>query len=111
MIIFNSYKSHISLLFLNYYIKKNIIPVQLPPHTTHLLQPLDVGVFSPLQLRYSQLVDDALVKSDGLAVINKRRFYALFQQAYKLTMKSSTIISAWQKTGIVLMQPSIVLRQ
>ena len=29
----------------------------LPPHSTHLLQPLDVGLFGPLQHAYPEEID------------------------------------------------------
>ena len=40
--------SHINYKFLRYYEQNDIIVFCLPPHSTHLLQPLDVGLFSPL---------------------------------------------------------------
>jgi hypothetical protein len=45
MLIFDSYSSHLSQEFLDFWWQYQIRPFLLPPHTTHLLQRLDVGVF------------------------------------------------------------------
>lgn len=39
---------------------KNILPFRLPPHTTHLLQPLDVVCFQPLKHYHVEAVDNAV---------------------------------------------------
>jgi hypothetical protein len=48
MILFDGHSSHITTEVIKFYIAKKILLICLPPHTTHMLQPLDVGVFSPL---------------------------------------------------------------
>ena len=40
---------HYNLCFCEYALDNKIILVSYPGHPTHLLQPLDVGLFSPLQ--------------------------------------------------------------
>jgi hypothetical protein len=45
MLIFDGHGSHITQDFIDYRWKHHIRPFQFPPHSTHLLQPLDVGVF------------------------------------------------------------------
>ena len=49
MLIFDDYRSHVSEPFLVYCWQYKIVPFQLPPHSTHLLQPLDIGNFQPLK--------------------------------------------------------------
>jgi hypothetical protein len=36
----------------------------LPPHTTHQTQPLNIGVFGPLQHRWQERCDDVLETTD-----------------------------------------------
>jgi hypothetical protein len=45
MLIFDGHGSHLSDEFLLFAWEKKILPFLFPAHTTHLLQPLDVGVF------------------------------------------------------------------
>ena len=54
MLIVDGHGSHISIEFIEFCLTVNIIAYCLPPHSTHLLQPLDVGLFSPLQKAYGK---------------------------------------------------------
>jgi DDE superfamily endonuclease len=49
ILIFDSYRSHLSNDFLDYCWEHCIQPYKLPAHTTHLLQPLNVAVFQALK--------------------------------------------------------------
>jgi len=52
VLIINGFEIHIHIEFVEYCISHRIITYCLPSQTTHLLQPLDVGLFSPLQKAY-----------------------------------------------------------
>jgi hypothetical protein len=54
MLIFDSYASHITLKANTFCEEKKIVLLCLPSHSTHLLQPLDVGVFSPFATAYKR---------------------------------------------------------
>jgi hypothetical protein len=45
-----------------------VIILQLPGHTTHRLQPLDVSIFGPLETYYNQAVEKWMREHPGLAV-------------------------------------------
>ena len=60
LLIFDGYGSHTTKEFLEYCEFNNIIPLALPSHTTHLLQPLDVCVFQPLKHWHSEAVMEAV---------------------------------------------------
>ena len=49
LLLFDGLKSHVTLELLESTEKNNIILYCLPPHSLHLLQPLDVSVFGPLK--------------------------------------------------------------
>jgi hypothetical protein len=60
----------------------NIIYIYMPAHSSHLLQPLDVGCFSPLKRAYGGLIK---AKSWlGFHHINKHDFL----QAYPIARQS-----------------------
>ena len=52
LLIVDGHSSHVNLKFLDYADRNRIIILILPPHSTHHLQPLDVGLFSPLARAY-----------------------------------------------------------
>lgn len=57
LLLLDGHTSHFNWEFFGYCLDHKIIPFCLPAHSTHLLQPLDVGLFSPLQRRYSNGLD------------------------------------------------------
>ena len=70
-----------------------------PPHSTHLTQPLDVGVFQPMKHYHAEAVDNAIRLGD--VDFNRLDFLAAFNQFRTKAFKSSTIKPAWEKTGLI----------
>ena len=50
LVLFDGHKSHVNLALQEWGRANNVIFFILPPHTSHLLQPLDVGCFAPLKV-------------------------------------------------------------
>jgi hypothetical protein len=68
--------------FINYVDRNGILLTFLPPHSTHRLQPLDVGFFGPLAQYYIQEIDHFMLEIQDLVNIIKRHFWNFFIQAY-----------------------------
>jgi hypothetical protein len=66
LLIVDGYKSHNLHEFHKYCEEEKIIVLCIPPHSSHLLQPLNVGCFSPLKQAYSDEISSrwALGHSD-----------------------------------------------
>jgi len=94
---------HIHIEFVEYCISHRIIAYCLPSHTTHLLQPLDVGLFSPLQKAYGQEVDR--LTRFGNVAINKGNFLPLLVKARAQTYTKSNILGAWHSSGLIPPNP------
>ncbi|KAF1924196.1 CENP-B protein, partial [Didymella exigua CBS 183.55] len=61
LLILDGHESHHSLEFQELCKENNIYTLCMPPHSSHLLQPLDVGCFSPLKRAYSREIE-ALIR-------------------------------------------------
>lgn len=105
--ILNGHTSHVTWEIFDHCLLNNIIPLYLPAHSTNLLQPLDVGIFGPLQRNHPSLLDDFL--DDGGPGIHKGTFYPLLVKARELTYTSKNILSAFEATGISPHNPRRVL--
>jgi hypothetical protein len=57
LLILDNHRSHATVSFIDYAYENNIVLPYLPPHSTHRLQPLDVAIFGPLAIYYSQEVN------------------------------------------------------
>jgi len=93
LLILDGCEIHIHIEFIEYCLDYRIAYYCLPPHSTHLLQPLDVGLFSPLQKYYGKEVD-MLVRYGSVAV-NKGNFLPLLVKARTQTYTKENVMSAW----------------
>ena len=53
LLLVDGHSSHVNMQFIDRCDSLRILLLILPPHTTHRLQPLDVGLFSPLSTYYT----------------------------------------------------------
>jgi hypothetical protein len=109
LLILDGHGSHLTMKFIDYCDANKILLMTYPPHSTHSLQPLDVGIFSPLSTAYSKNLEDFLHKSMGLSHITKRDFFRLFWPAWEQALSSKNILSSWKAVGISPLDPEIVL--
>lgn len=107
LLILDGHGSHHTIEFIEFCQKHDIIPFSMPPHLTHLLQPLDVAVFQPLKHYHAKELD--YMVRDGLTNITKLEFLAMIQQIRKQAFKRTTIHSAFKKTGIWPLNPQLIL--
>ena len=101
--------SHINMPFLNWCNENKILVAVYPPHSTHRLQPLDVSVFSPLGVYYSQELDKFLHDCQGLCSVTKRDFLRLFWPAWIKALTAKNSLSGWKKTGLYPFNPLEIL--
>ena len=100
LLIVDGHSSHVNIRFLNYCDAHRILVLILPPHSTHRLQPLDVGLFQPLATAYSKHLNNITSKSLGMVSMSKRMFWRIFKAAWKDSFTPKNIMSAFEKPGI-----------
>ena len=89
--------------------KHHILLFFLPLHTSHLLQPLDVGVFNIYKHHHSEAVEAATIS--GCQKFTKDEFLASLTSIRTKTFKPSTIHLGWRLTGLWPYDPDIVIDQ
>jgi hypothetical protein len=94
--------------FLAYAIRKRILVMVSPSHSTHTLQPRNVGMFGPLSLAYSSELARFQQQSQGLLQVKKPDSYGFFKTAYASAFTRKNIKSAFKATGIWPMDHSVV---
>ena len=108
LLILDGHSSHHTIEFIEFCESHKIILFAMPPHLTHLLQPLDVVVFQPLKHYHAKALD--LIVRDGVVNITKLEFLGCIQGIRKQAFKKTTILSAFKKTGISPWDPQLVLK-
>jgi len=99
LLILDSHVSHINYKFLTFCEANNIVVFCLAPHSTHLLQPLDVGLCAPLQLAYRKAIEDYFLTTT--IGINRDIFFPLYIEAHQQAYTVRNITAAFKKCGIV----------
>lgn len=111
LLILDGHSSHINWAFVMLADSLRILIAVLPPHTTHRLQPLDVGLFSPLAQAYTKRLDAYTHGGLGWVSMTKRMFWPIFKAAWEASFTTKNIIKAFEKTGIWPLQPLKTIQQ
>jgi hypothetical protein len=98
LLILDGHGSHITLDFIEYAMDHKILILQLPPHTSHYLQPLDVGIFTGMKRQYrvkiQQRADLARVK------VSKDQFLRTYSELRPQFFTSEKTYQAFELSGI-----------
>jgi hypothetical protein len=97
--------------FIEYCDQNKILLAVYPPHSTHTLQALDVSMFKPLSTAYSNEVSAFMERSQGLTSMSKRDFFPLFYCAWQASFKETTILKAFEATGVSPFNPEVILKR
>jgi hypothetical protein len=79
----------------------------MPPHSSHLLQLLDIGCFSPLKRAYSREIEDLF--RHHINHITKLEFLPASKAAFQRSFTSANICSPFRGAGLMPLQPDVVL--
>jgi hypothetical protein len=107
LLILDGHGSHLTPQFDQICAENNVIPLCMPPHSSHLLQPLDVGCFAILKRAYGRFVSDLARWSYN--TIDKFDFLNDYPQARTEAFQPHIIQSAFAATGLVPIDPERVL--
>ena len=99
LLIIDGHGIHTTTDFMYSCFQNNIYLLFLPAHTSHILQPLDLAVFSVLkrayrkQLGYIQYLNDSII-------IGKRNFLKFYQRARLKDLSGQNIRAGWKTAGL-----------
>ena len=79
--------------------EEGVVIMCLPPHTTHVSQPLDVSFFKPLKTYWLEACHRFMQDNPG-RVVTKYQFSSLFATAWYKAIRPETFISGFRKVGV-----------
>jgi hypothetical protein len=79
----------------------------MPLHAFYILQLLNVGCFAPLKQAYKNKIRG--LADSHINYVNKKAFLATFLEVYNRAILKSNILSSFRATGLVLLDPEVVL--
>ena len=108
VLISDGFSTHESLEVKTFCYENNIILCRLPCHTSHKLQPCDVGVFGPLKTAYREQIERLFRR--GANTVGKQHFTWLYNRARQIAITPHNIRSGWSKAGLFPFSAERVLR-
>jgi hypothetical protein len=100
LLIIDSYKSYNLYKFYKYCKEEKIIVLCMPSYSSYLLQPLNVGCFSPLKRAYSDKISSLAQYSTKK--IKKEAFLPAFKAAFKKAITKENIYAGFRGARLVL---------
>jgi hypothetical protein len=76
-----------------------VILFTLPPHTTHLTQPLDKSAFSSLKVCWKHVCHDFIAQNPG-RVVSRYDFCSLLSTAWSTAMTIKNVVAGFRVTGV-----------
>ena len=107
LLILDGHESHNSVEFHQLCKEKKIITLCMPPHSSHLLQPLDVGCFAPLKKAYGRQVE--ILMRNKISHITKTEFLPCFKAAFDDAITKDNILGGFRGAGLVPFDPEAVI--
>ena len=104
LLIVDGHSSHIHPKVVDYTLDHNIHMLFLPSHSTHIMQPLDVGLFVPLQHAYQQELMDWVYEYPTQR-LRRAEFWPLLVAARQKVYTRRNICSAWEASGCYPVNP------
>ncbi|CEJ62624.1 hypothetical protein PMG11_11119 [Penicillium brasilianum] len=111
LLILDGHGSHLTPQFDRICTENDIIPLCMPAHSSHLLQPLDVGCFAVVKRAYGRFVSDLARR--GYNHIDKHDFLMDYQHARLEAFQSTnpTIKNSFAASGLVPLDAERVLNK
>lgn len=70
----------------------------MPPYISHLLQPLDIGVFRPLKRSYGKLIEGIIAAGNNY--INKEDFLYIYPSARVIVFIKKNMCNGFTAAGL-----------
>ena len=99
LLLLDNHESRTSVEAIIYSRENGITLLSFPPHTTHRLQPLDVGIYGPFKNKLSIAFNDWLLSNPG-KVITIKHIPMLSCFAFMSSFTPQNITSSFRSTGI-----------
>jgi hypothetical protein len=99
LLILDGHGCHLTPKFDEICEKNDNIPICMPAHSSHLLQPLDVGCFAVLKRSYGRMVETKM--RNGINHIDKLDFLEAYPSARIEAFQSDTIKNSFGAAGLV----------
>lgn len=107
LLLLDGHSSHYEPESIRYAATQGVVVLCLPPHTTHVSQPLDVSFFKPLKTYWSEVCHRYMQDNPG-RVVTKYQFSSLFSTAWYKAARPANIVAGFRKVGVYPYDPMAI---
>ena len=107
VLLIDSVSSHIDMDVFQLAIENGIEMYRIIPNATHLMQPLDKGVFGPLKTMWSNVTREHYRNTPGVK-IDRTNFAQKLKDAYMQFYKPLTIVNSFKASGIYPVDSKVI---
>ena len=105
----DGHSSHMTANFIAFCMQTSIDLLILPPHCSHVLQPLDLSLFAPLKRALAEETD-AICRLDS-GRISRVEWIEMYIRAREKSFTSLNILSGWKGARLMPLSPISVLEK
>lgn len=106
LLLLDNHQSHIDIFVVEKAKSNSIIMLSFPPHCTHRLQPLDVGVNAPFK-NYCAKAQDNWLRNNPGKTMSIYEIPEIVRYALPLAVTPVNVMSAFRKAGIWPYDPNV----
>lgn len=99
LLLLDNHQSHLDIEVLELAKENNVVMLSYPPHCSHRLQPLDVGVYGPFKT-YLATCQDAWMRNNPGKVMSIYDLPSIVKQALPLATTPNNIMKGFSRSGI-----------
>lgn len=99
VLVIDGYSAHKSTELFLWCKRNDVILLLLYPNSTHILQVLDIAIFAPLKVKYSDLFED-WKDLHPIENFTELEFIKVLKATNDAVMKPDTIINGWRASGL-----------
>jgi hypothetical protein len=107
LLVLDNHGSHTTPQFRTFCEDNSIILLWMPPHSSHMLQPMDVGCFDPLKTAFSKQNQDLI--RNHVFHITKEDFITTFHQAFLTSFTQANVQAGFRGSDLHPFDPEAVL--
>jgi hypothetical protein len=108
LVLYDGHKAHMSLTLTDWAKENDVVLFVLPPHSSHLTQPLDVGIFGPMKHFFYSECKLYMHANPGM-YITRYEIAKLTAKPYAKAFSPENIASAFKKAGIYPYCPEVIV--
>ena len=106
VLIMDGHASHLSIGTIKAAVDNGMILLKLPSNSTHVLQPLDVGVYGPAKTEWEKILIKFAWQNLGIA-LSEKLFPMLLKQFWESDrLPASNMQAGFKKCGFMLFNPA-----